>query len=326
MKQPYSNEPFLRIAKDEKFWKALNPDLHISPRPLQDATPSPWLDAAVNGRCVASLLKDGYFHAPPLVPRETATRLSHVLTELETRNIPVVFAFVYDEFWQLFFSAHRLMGSMLGPDYELTPSEIWAFHVPRGQSHAGWKPHRDLPVPGMVRENNVPAAINMWIPLTDTTPLNGCMHVLPESLDFNLQWGNMKAEVKLETLQDVRALPAAAGSVLGWNTRVLHWGGRSSDQAEQPRIAVALYVQARDLDLDQASGGSDNGRAPRTFRPLTFDKAMELPFAERLRAIGEAILRYSGRHPVDLRGLGRFMMGTASAEEMVVPAATCVAA
>jgi hypothetical protein len=235
-----------------------------------------------------------------LLPQALTARLAHAVLDLAARNIPEVFAFVYDEFWQVFASAGRLYGALLGYDHAVTPSEIWVFHVPTGRSAAGWAPHRDMgSTQDTIRSDGTPAALTVWIPLTDATPLNGCMYVLPESMDEDIQPQRLKLpRPTLELLQCIRALPAPAGSVLGWNTRVLHWGGRSSDQAEQPRIAVGIYLQSRDLDFNQLNAVRENSQ-DRTLAPLTWGPSMALPFPLRLYAIGQALKLYGTRSPVD---------------------------
>ena len=75
---------------------------------------------------------------------------------------------------------------------------------------------------------------------------------------------------------------------MGWNSQVLHWGGRSSEWAEQPRISVAIYFQSQDCNLNELY--KDPSREGLT--PLIFDKTFELPFNARLRAIARAISMY----------------------------------
>jgi hypothetical protein len=285
-------------ARNDAFWRALNPDLTISERPLLEASPAPAMDAALQQKTVASLLHEGYFQTPALIPREAVSRLAIAVTDLACRNIPEVFAFVYDEFWRLFVSVSRLVSSVLGPAYRLTPSDIWMFHVPRGAQAAGWGPHRDMGTARTFRSDGTPKALSLWIPLTDATPLNGCMYVLPEKLDPGIVDGQLLPPLSYALLQDVRALPAPAGAVLGWNTRLLHWGGRSSEGAEQPRIAAGMYLHSRELDLNDVELIS-----VRDVAPLTFDASMQLPFETRLRAIGVALRLYGHRYRSDFSRL-----------------------
>jgi Phytanoyl-CoA dioxygenase (PhyH) len=292
VKPVHPNQALLPRMKEQGFWQALNPDLHITGRPLQDTPATCAMDADVRERCVSFFRQEGYFQAPPLIAESMTRRLARAVTGLADHGIPGVFAFIYDEFWQLFMAANPFLGSVLGSGYRVTPSEIWTFHVPMGSQSAGWAPHRDLLTHDTVRGENV-TALTLWIPLTDATPLNGCMYVLPEKLDPGIGEKLLPPQPTLALLQNVRALPAAAGSVLGWNTRILHWGGRSSDQADQPRIAAGIYFHARDINLNALA--YQNNEAARKQVPLTFERSMELPFDARLAAIGEALKTYESR-------------------------------
>jgi len=300
MKQPHPNQQLLVTMKDEAFWTSLHPHLHISDRPLLGMARPPSIDPSLHHRLVSFFLSEGYFDAPAVIPRELATRLAVVVRDLAVRGIPEVFAFVYDEFWQIFARMGHLFGSLLGHGYKLTPSEVWIFHVPRGAKSAGWAPHRDITSHDTIRTDNTPTAMTVWIPLTDATPLNGCMYMLPEKLDDGI--AVLKhPQPSIALLQNVRAVPAPAGSVLGWNTRILHWGGRSSDAAEQPRISAAVYFQARDYDMNELF--RKTGGRVRHEAPLAFDRSMLLPFEARLRAIGEALRIYGARSSFDFTAL-----------------------
>src|SRR5207244_2616081 len=86
---------------------------------------------------------------------------------------------------------------------------------------SGWPPHCD--------DANRPNRVTVWIPLSDATLDNGCMYVVPRD----------RAAADADArLQACRALPAAAGSILGWNFDVLHWGSTCTRPGE-PRIAIS---------------------------------------------------------------------------------------
>lgn len=275
-------------ASNESFWRALNPDLHISPFPLSGDALFSKTDTSVVEQCTSRMVKEGYFQVPPVISREKAGRLARVVADLKQKNIAPVFAFVYDEFWQVFTGVNPVLHSLLGGGYQITPSDIWIWHIDKSAAAAGWGPHRDLPHKDSVRDDNTPRVITVWIPLTDTTPLNACMYVLPSNLDPNIPDNIGATSFTLRDWQNIRALPAEAGEALGWNSQVLHWGGRSSEWAEQPRISVGIYLQSQDCDLNKLY--KDPCREGLT--PLTFDKTFELPFNARLRAIARAITMY----------------------------------
>ena len=79
--------------------------------------------------------------------------------------------------------------------------------------------------------------LSVWIPLTRATPHNGCMYVVPAPY--------APASGKDIRPRDIRCLPAEPGDVLSWRQDLFHWGGRSSERARQPRIALGLELQGR---------------------------------------------------------------------------------
>src|SRR5262249_60237350 len=89
-------------------------------------------------------------------------------------------------------------------------------------------------------------ALTAWVALTDATPLNGCIYLVPAHVDAGVRTIGPGRDV-LRRPQDARAQPAPAGSLLVWNHGVLHWGVRSSRRAPPPRVAAALQVQRRDI-------------------------------------------------------------------------------
>jgi hypothetical protein len=276
-------------ATDESFWRALNPDLHITPFPLADSASS-CIEAPIVEQCTSQMMKEGYFHTPPILTREKAERLSRVVADLVQRKFAPVFAFVYDEFWQLFSGAYPVLRTLLGDGYQMTPTDIWLWHVHQGPSTAGWGPHRDMPEKSALRDDKTPRVINVWIPLTDATPLNSCMYVLPMDRDPNLPDKVMDYRgYTARSFHDIRALPAEAGSAIGWNTHIMHWGGRSSEWATRPRISVAIYFHSRDCQLNEI----DHDPAREGFNGLRFDKTLEMPFKSRVRAIAGAIDMYN---------------------------------
>jgi hypothetical protein len=84
-------------------------------------------------------------------------------------------------------------------------------------------------------------------------------------------------------LQSVRALPAEAGDFLIWNQAIVHWGSKTSPQARESRVSVALQFRCADL--------SAAGRP--VLEPLRVP-----PFALRLRLIARQL--YRQRHLYDL--------------------------
>ena len=90
-------------------------------------------------------------------------------------------------------------------------------------------------------------------------------------------------------LQGTRALPARAGSCLGWGHDVVHWGsivkGTDSSARMEPRISIAVeFIAAR----QEATSWEQP--------TLSCDGMPTL--AERLHAVGKCLARYSKFEPI----------------------------
>ena len=126
------------------------------------------------------------------------------------------------------------------PDY-------WVWYLDPAREQAGWKPHREGYVDSDDR-NYPTTSISLWLALSDATAENGCVYVLPKSKD---QGYPSSVNLELDTLQHIRALEARAGSIIGWNQSVFHWGSQSAQWAEEPRVSFAMEFspvsQRRDI-------------------------------------------------------------------------------
>lgn len=274
---------WLEHAEDPERWRALNPELSITSRPIAGAAARHRVEPPAMAPYTRQIVQEGYLQLPPLVPRAQTARLAAAVDRVCRQGLPPVFGFVYDEFWQLFADLARVLAAVIGPDHRLNRAGIWGWHVEADQ--AGWPPHRDLPAPDTLHADGRPCNLTVWIPLTDATPLNGCLYVLPTNRDPNFPARLDRFEVTAKDLQNVRALPAPAGSVLCWNSCILHWGSRSSERAEQTRISVAAYVQGRDFD-------KDGMRPDFSHETLLLQEQVEWPLESRLDAIRAAIRLY----------------------------------
>jgi hypothetical protein len=209
-----------------------------------------------------------------------------------------VFSFVYDEFWQIVRTASftRLISGILGEGYRQN-SLIWTFYVPPVNGARGWEPHAD----GGLGESRV----TTWVPFTDATVENGCMYVIPcDRLqdDLRVQYADLRNVTNAQLtrlLHNTRALPTPAGAYVGWNHELIHWGSVSTGRGE-PRISIAVEFVARDY-------------AARPDELPLLDARVVPSFAERIRAIGKALITYPRYEPSLKRyaGLGRRLFESA---------------
>ena len=180
------------------------------------------------------LLEQGYFQTPPMLPPDLVARVRDDVARDNQR------AFLEDAMWDLFDLLVPVAREALAHDVCITPA-FWAWNV--GPGGFGWGPHRDSPETARDPEGGL-AIITVWVPLTDATTRNGCVHCVPAYWDIGYQ--SVHANSIVLHQQCVRALPAAAGSVLGWSHSLLHWGGACAPDAP-PRMATSLELVRSDL-------------------------------------------------------------------------------
>lgn len=269
--------PSLLQAEDPSFWLELCPDMTIEGEasvPLASLG-SLGIEQRQWALLQERLHEEGYLKLEPWLAREEAAQLAAVVQQIERRFGVPVFGLVFDAFWQLIPRLAGLLEEALGGDFRVLPDcWVWLLH-PNGKDR-GWGVHRDRNR-HTLDADGTPRTLSLWIALTDATTDNGCIHVLPASSDPDYTEAKADYAFSLKTLQSVRALPVSAGSALCWTQHLVHWGGRASRFAAQPRISIAFELQRSDV--------------PAFSSPLM--PADWMPsFAMRLGLIGRQILQY----------------------------------
>jgi hypothetical protein len=260
------------------FWRKLCPSLGI-----ESGRPRPAFPVGDVGVLYDQLRHEGYVNVPDVVPDAARSPLRECIKTLYEQKIPLAFAFVYDELWQAFQGVSAFIEKALGKDYQALP-DFWVWHVPATEQAMGWGPHRDRVQPTLDRDN-APHSLTVWLPFSDATPLNGCIYVLPAHLDERFKrrvWDGEDNNV-VKDPQNVRALPATAGSLLAWNQAVLHWGGRASRLAAAPRTSAAFEFQ--------------RGDKPPFNQPL-LEPGTIPSFSVRLGLVGKQVLQYQHMYPL----------------------------
>lgn len=235
------------------------------------------------GLLMSDLKREGYIQVPDAFGEHLTAPIRDAVTTLSQRGIPLPFAFVYDELWLAFQGLSTFLSTVLGADYRALP-DFWVWYVQPNENACGWGPHRDRVQPTLDPDNS-PHTLTVWLPFTDATPLNGCMYVLPAHHDprfVERRWDGQDNTV-VHNPQDIRALPATAGSLLAWNQAVLHWGSRGSRLGSSARISAAFEFQRGD-------------RAP--FNSPLLAPARTPSFTERLGLIGKQVLQYRHMYPL----------------------------
>lgn len=262
------------------LWRRLNPHLTISDAPFADPGADYQFAAREIDRARHQICEDGYLQSAAGVASADCLALSTALDRIIAAKYHPMFLSVYDEYWRVFRRIAPLLTPILGEGYRVL-GDFWIWCISHQTASAGWRPHRDYQFRhrDMLREDRTPLIVTVWIPFTDATPLNGCIYLLP--LPNDPYFPNEPKSFDLRCLQGIRALPAAAGSVLAWNQFAYHWGGSASKWADGPRMSTGIYVQAGDVPLF-------------TDKPIDFDRP--LPFARRLALIAANLLLYQKEH------------------------------
>jgi hypothetical protein len=273
-----------RKARDPAFWRELVPELTVSDDAFRDMPPPFAFGAPDVDRSVARVRRDGYFETEPVVPRPECERIARAFERVVRAGFHPNFSLVYDEIWRVYARLAAILVPVFDSPYTLI-ADFWSWRVVPGTTPSGWAPHRDGRDRAVIlRADGRPIALSIWIPFTDATPENGCVYVLPTSRDVSLP--HHPEDTAITEARSVRALPALAGSVLGWNMHVLHWGGSCDVDARVPRVSVGIYFEAEPL-------------LPPLFR---VDLSGPLPFARRLAFVGATFRRYGSvfEFPTDL--------------------------
>jgi hypothetical protein len=266
--------------RDPALWHSIAPALHVADTAFLQTQPTFEIPAEVAADLNARLREEGYFQLPPVPWNLPIEQMAALVAQLDARGIPLPFSFVYDEFWLLFWRLDKMITSILGPGYLRLP-DFWTWLVDPARRHSGWQPHRDKGYQSLYPDRS-PKSLTLWLPLTEATPLNGCMYLVPADRDPT--YATPQDKEWKHKHSDVRALPAAAGSVLCWTQAVLHWGSNTSPRGAAPRISVAFEFQS--------------GQVPPMNEPVTSPSIMpNLPL--RLAMIAKQILQYQHMYPLE---------------------------
>jgi hypothetical protein len=278
--RPHEVSERLERALDRSYWQELNPSLSIADESDDENIETAAFEPRAQAKLKEAFVREGHFRIHSLLASVAVDRLKVGMEVVRGAGWPSVFGFVYDQFW-LVSRAPSLVGllsTILGPNYKQN-CHVWSHYVFPKRGATGWPPHVDNPG----RQNR----ITIWIALNDATLENGCMHVIPKDLAPPGMADNF---VKLDAfshadvstlLQAGRALPAPAGTVLGWGPEIIHWGsGNTTGGRTHPRISISQeFVEA--------------SMTPREDELPLFDTAGCLPtFEQRLYAVATGILNY----------------------------------
>jgi len=211
------------------------------------------------------LAAQGFFERAAAIDPALVARARAAVIAAHARSVPTVTAFLDDALWELREQLLPIARDAVGGDVVSMPA-YWAWHV--GPGATGWPPHRDRHTLFRAEDGTL-ACVTLWVALTDATPANGCMYCVPSYWDFEYERADPGVVVANE--QHLRALPAAAGTVLGWTHSLLHWGGACGPDAA-PRISASYEMVRTDVAAEAGIVGVRGaGIPPREERAAIVD-------------------------------------------------------
>lgn len=265
--------------KEKEFWIKLNPKLHVDEKSFSASQNIIRFDQTTLEEIKKEIIEDGYFQINPVDWGLPLNEMKLAVRNFYDMGLPTPFVFVYDEFFLMPYKVSGILSFILGNDFKILP-DFWAWYVDPLKAEKGWEPHRDTGIESLF-ETGMPKSLTVWVPLTNATPKNGCIYIVPAQWDP--YFADPANNYKNFQHQHIRALPAEAGSILGWNQAVIHWGGRSSKKAKEPRISFAFEFQRGDV-------------TPLNEPLLPYDRLPDLNL--RLQLIGKQILQYEHMYPL----------------------------
>jgi len=292
-------DEYLEGIGSPRYWQKLCPELSVGRDvPLLDIEEVA-LSRDQRKNIITQLARDGYFKSDPVLAPGLLDRMRRALHALRENGLPPVFAYVFDEFWDVSRtpSLQTLVTEAFGPGCRQSP-RVWAFHLSTENGAAGWPPHVDG---GHLAHTT--DRLTLWLPITDVTLENGCMNVVPKHLlpptlpdDFANDARSLSPQVWKTMLQGARPLPVLAGSLMAWDFQVVHWSSFCHG-ATEPRMSLAVEILGPSVEPTE-------GELP------LFDLQSLPPFRERLRAIAKGLLSYQRFEPLTLRykGLAQRML------------------
>lgn len=217
----------------------------------------------------ALLAREGFLRIAHAAPSPSS--IARAIEALAAEGVPPLFVYVFDEVWAIGAAVAAAVAEAASARYEIL-DDAWAFLVPAIAGRAGWAAHRGVYEP---LDRAAPEVLNAWVALTDVTPDNACMYLVPLDADPSYPGDLASTSAPLEA---ARAVPAAAGEALVWNANVLHWSGRTSARAATPRVSVTFTLRR---------AGSEAGG------PATPVDGATLGHRERLDLVASQIATYA---------------------------------
>ena len=231
------------------------------------------------------LIRDGY----ALVNDSFDVRLVREGIEaLHKQDLPATFILLFNESWHLACQSKRVLEKATH-ERNIFNYDLLAWYISPGSP--GFSPHRDRqpddPPSTFHSDDHEAKFVTNWIALSDATPENSCLYVIPKPYDPGYTTGDIdnvaddkdssgdgcgdrvtdplhRALPSKESFQHIRSLPRKAGQSILFTHRIIHWGSQgdpttddddddddenaTSTTAVSPRIAISFVCSDPDYE------------------------------------------------------------------------------
>lgn len=294
---PTSQPNLLSQWSDADYWRKLCPYLTISDDDTTTNQQEVNEDDSTRKLLQTRLIDDGYALIDAGIEDVLRKTLCRGISDMETIHfLPATFLLLFDETWQLAMASHNLLLSekqgILHHHHNSMAFnfDMLAWHIDPRRNQSGFSPHRDRQPDTMsaLEQSFYPDGQSKytthWIALSDATPENSCLYVIPKQFDPGYLKGDdsldneengkdqsdplARALNTKQAYQNIRALPRKAGQSLVFTHRIMHWGSRGNPNAlnVQPRIAISFvysdvkfeapYISTESFSRDTAGNWS----------------------------------------------------------------------
>jgi hypothetical protein len=235
--------------KEPDFWRKICPELSV-----KNSNKSPMAAPEIEDE-VASLHKDrrcqltdrGFALVDePVADVSVIQALRNGIETLHKLGLPASFILCFDVTWELA-AVSRAVLEKSTLETNKFHFDILAWYI---DAAGGFSPHRDRQPDDTAAsfEKDEAKFVTQWIALTDATPENSCLYMIPKGSDPGYKGGDTEDEDPLrralpnkEAFQQIRALPRQQGQSVLFTHRVIHWGSaRDPLSCQPPRIAISF--------------------------------------------------------------------------------------
>jgi Phytanoyl-CoA dioxygenase (PhyH) len=256
------------------------------------------------------LVSHGYVLVDECMNTSLVEKVRQGIQQLQRQNLPASFVLMFDETWELAMQSRKMLESATHSRNAFN-FDLLAWFIPLGEG--GFSPHRDRQpddAASSFHADQQAKFVTQWIALSDATPENSCLYMIPKPYDPGYTKGDTEEEgdplqralKQKQTFQHIRAMPRKAGQSILFTHRIIHWGSKGdaipiSTTGVQPRIAISFVCSDPDFEAPLLVHHAK-------YFPVAQDKSSECqlpPLRIRLLLICAQLLIYYQRFDLDKR-------------------------